>query len=254
MNLLSNAVKFSVAGEIRVELERIGDRMRLTVSDQGIGMTAEQIARLFRPFEQADGSTTRRFGGSGLGLAITMRLVHLLGGELAVDSRPGQGSRFTVMLPLIEAVGPSSPTLPAPPPTSHRLTGARVLVAEDNPINQVLLREMLEHEGARCELVTNGQEAVERVREGGEGAFDVVLMDVQMPVMDGYQATRLIHQQFPTLPVIGQTAHALAEERQSCLACGMVDFLAKPLDFEQVIARVARYRAPRAPTREIPTP
>ena len=246
VNLLSNAVKFTERGSVTLEVGREGDSLVFSVIDTGLGMTPAQLASVFAPFEQADNSTTRRFGGTGLGLAITRRIVELMGGTLSAESQVGAGSRFEVRLPCIEvaATQPAAATLAAPGP-GPLLAGLRILAAEDNEVNQLVLEDNLVSEGAEVTLAINGQEAVDHVRQRGADGFDVVLMDVQMPVMDGYEATRQIRALAPGLPIIGQTAHALDEERAACLAAGMVDHLAKPLDPDQLIASILRHARPR---------
>jgi PAS domain S-box-containing protein len=244
LNLLSNAIKFTEKGSVTLTAEFADGQLILRVSDTGIGMSSEEIAKVFAPFEQADNSVTRRFGGTGLGLAITHRLVELMGGTLKVDSQPGCGSTFEVCLPCRPLAGEMAPVLPLLPEEvlpGTRLAGLRVLVAEDNEVNQMVLEALLQEDGARVTLAGNGQEALERVREcGGEG-FDLVLMDVQMPVMDGYAATREIHALAPMLPVIGQTAHAFEEERTRCLEAGMVAHIAKPVDPELLVRVILRH-------------
>ncbi len=245
-NLLSNAVKFTAAGRVTLSARRDGDMLILSVADTGIGMSEDELSRIFTPFEQADGSTTRRFGGTGLGLAITKRIVDMMGGAIAATSRPGQGSRFEVRLPFLEPAGRlAGPQGPAESAGARRgaggLAGIAVLVAEDNAVNRLVLEEMLLGAGARVALAGNGREAVERLVQAGRGAFDVVLMDVQMPEMDGYEATRRIVEFAPGLPIIGQTAHALAEERDKCLAAGMVAHIAKPVDIDDLVAAIRRH-------------
>ncbi len=245
-NLLSNAIKFTPAGGVSLHADVAGDQLFLSVSDTGIGMTPEQVSRMFTPFEQADGSTTRKFGGTGLGLTITQRLVKLLGGEIRVESQPGQGSRFEVRLPLTLPSPVATPAVLAPMlhmDMARQLLGLSILVAEDDEINRMVLEEMLVGEGARVSLATNGLQAIDRLIREGPNSFDVVLMDVQMPEMDGFETTRRIRQLAPTLPVIGHTAHALADERQRCLASGMVDHLAKPVDMALLIATILRHVA-----------
>lgn len=236
-NLLSNAIKFTSLGEVCLFAGRDGKRLLLRVSDTGIGMSEEQLARLFVPFEQADGSTTRRFGGTGLGLAITRRLVEMLGGTIRVFSKEGGGSYFEVSLPLLDVPDGFADPVPAESSPGLRLKGLRVLAAEDNPVNQLVLEDALLFEGALVTLVGDGRQAVERVEKDGAAAYDVVLMDVMMPVMDGHEAASRIHAMAPGLPIIGQTAHAMAEERDICLSSGMLDCITKPLDPE-VLVRV----------------
>jgi CheY-like chemotaxis protein/anti-sigma regulatory factor (Ser/Thr protein kinase) len=248
VNLLSNAVKFTDAGEVVLSAERDQGQLVLRVRDTGIGLSEDQIARIFNPFEQADGSMTRRYGGSGLGLAISRRLAELMHGEIRVASQPGAGSRFELRLPLVEAEE-ASPAVPAAPAAggSHSLEGLRLLVAEDSDINRAVLEELLAAEGAEVVLKEDGAQAVIEVQRAGASAYDLVLMDVQMPVMDGYAATRRIRELAPELPVVGQTAHALAEDRARCLAAGMVDHIAKPADIAELVAVIRRHarRRPR---------
>jgi PAS domain S-box-containing protein len=254
VNLLANAVKFTEAGAVQLRVARApvgrdeaaGDDLLFTVKDAGIGMTAEQVQRLFLPFEQADSSATRRFGGSGLGLAISHNLAQLMGGGISVESAPGRGSSFTLRLPLppVEVAGPgpaASPlaALPGPAP-GGRLAGLHVLAAEDVEVNRMVLETMLEHEGARVSFAENGQQVLDRLQGQPAGTFDVILMDVQMPVMDGYEATRRVRDLAPDLPVIGLTAHALADERARCLAVGMSAHVGKPIDLETLVAQIRR--------------
>ena len=250
-NLLSNAVKFTTTGAIDATFSRAGEQLVLRICDTGIGMSAEQVARLFRPFEQADASTTRRYGGTGLGLAISHRLAELMGGDIRAASTEGAGSCFELFLPLREApLAP--PRAPAPAVAGSRLRGIRVLAVEDVELNQLVLEDLLLREGASVVLANNGREAVERVRDDGPDAFDVVLMDVQMPLMDGYEATRRIGALAPGLPVIGQTAHAMVEERAKCIEAGMVDHVAKPFEADQVVDVILRSmkRGARNPAHE----
>jgi PAS domain S-box-containing protein len=243
LNFLSNAIKFTASGSITLTAGCEGDSLILAVADTGIGMVPEQLARLYAPFEQADTSTTRRYGGTGLGLSISKRLVELMAGEIHVTSTPGVGTRFALHLPYVAAdpdeLAREEQNWPALG-TANRLAGVRILAAEDNEVNQWVLTHMLESEGAELTLVSNGQLAVNAVGKS-PAAFDLVLMDVQMPVMDGLEATRRIATLAPTLPVVGQTAHALAEERTSCLSAGMVDTLTKPLEHECLVSMVRRH-------------
>ena len=242
VNLLGNAIKFTSVGEVRLEVTRQGDETQFGVSDTGIGMTDEQLKRLFKPFEQADGSTTRRYGGTGLGLAISQDLARLMGGEISVDSTAGSGSTFSLCLQL-----PATKAIPSTPfsmPEGPRLAGIRVLAAEDVEVNRLILEDLLAQEGALFSIAGNGREVLDRLEERGITGFDVVLMDVQMPVMDGIEATRHLRDMAPNLPVIGLTAHALAEERAKCLAAGMVDHVAKPIDVDSLVTAILRQTQP----------
>jgi PAS domain S-box-containing protein len=240
VNLLSNAVKFTEHGEVRLRVAPDGENIYFKVIDSGVGMSAEQIERLFRPFEQADSSTTRKYGGSGLGLAISRNLALLMGGEITVDSAPGAGSSFTLRLPL-PAAQAEVPVLAAANPGRRRLAGLHLLAAEDVEVNRLVLEDLLLHEGAHVLFAENGLQAIEQLEATGVSAFDAVLMDVQMPVMDGLEATRRIHALAPALPVIGLTAHALGDEREKCLAAGMVEHVTKPIDVDALVAAILRH-------------
>ncbi|WP_436025069.1 ATP-binding protein [Rhizobacter sp. LjRoot28] len=294
LNLLSNAVKFTAQGEVTVTVDRAGRDLRVRVADTGVGMSPEQLARLFTPFEQADRSTTRRYGGTGLGLTITKRLVELMNGFIRVESRLGAGATFTVRMPLVACGTPTpasgnlpgdgapggavpSPstepvarplphrdppaashtaantpmlaagaTPPAPPasasdPARARLRGVRVLVAEDNPVNQIVIEGLLSMEGATADVVDDGLAALDRVRAQGDAPYDLVLLDVMMPGIDGYETARRMRLLDPALPIVGQTAHALEEDREQCLAAGMVDRLTKPIDSDELVRAVLRH-------------
>ena len=223
--------------------------LRFTVTDTGIGMTEQQLARLFRPFEQADGSITRRFGGTGLGLAISKRLVDMMGGIISASSQLGKGSCFAVRIPLLDARGIITDAVTHTPVTSlpsnplQRLRGLVILVAEDNPVNRLVLEELLRDEGCWLMQVENGLQAVEQVMENTPDTFDLVLMDVQMPVMDGFEAARQIHAHAPLLPIVGLTAHALPSERQQCLNAGMIDHVAKPVELDTLVNVILKYTA-----------
>jgi len=243
VNLLSNAIKFTVQGEVRLRVAHEADDVYFKVIDTGVGMSQEQVSRLFQPFEQADSSTTRRYGGTGLGLAISQNLAHLMNGDIAVDCTLGAGCSFTLRLPLPEAA-PASPAHAGPVEGQLRLAGLRFLAAEDVEVNRLILDDLLVHEGAGVVFAEDGQQALDRVREEGAGAFDAVLMDVQMPVMNGFDAARHLVKLAPGLPIIGLTAHALAEERENCLAAGMVDHVAKPIDTDALIAAILRHVRP----------
>ena len=241
VNLMSNAVKFTRQGEVRLRIAKEGDDIYFKVIDTGIGMSEEQMARLFNPFEQADRSTTRKYGGTGLGLAISQSLAGLMDGAITVESAPGAGSAFTLRLPM-PAIAPQVEARTGEMDASGpRLDNLRILAAEDVEVNQLVLEDVLVHEGAHVEFAGDGQRALERLEEAGVTAFDVVLMDVQMPVMDGYEAARRMREFAPNLPIIGLTAHALAEEREECLAAGMVDCVTKPIDIESLVTVIRKY-------------
>jgi PAS domain S-box-containing protein len=240
LNLLTNAVKFTAEGSVTLDAARRGDQLVFRVTDTGIGMDQAQLGELFIPFHQGDASTTRKFGGSGLGLTICKRIVELMDGDIEVGSEAGVGTSVEFRLPYVpteaEAADPLAVREEGRPVAGKPLSGISVLVAEDDPVNQAILQESLSEDGARVVMVSDGQAAVERVRADGHAAFDVVLMDLHMPVMDGYQAASRIRELAPGLPVIAQTAHALSEAREKCLAAGMVGHIAKPIDLDALVA------------------
>jgi CheY-like chemotaxis protein/HPt (histidine-containing phosphotransfer) domain-containing protein len=255
LNLLSNAVKFTEAGGVRLQLHcaRAGSDqvlLQVAVSDTGIGITETQRERLFHPFTQADASITRRFGGTGLGLSICDRLVRAMGSTIQVESAPGAGSTFGFELTLPVALPPDAPgtedAAADAAPDGERLIGLRVLVVEDQPLNQELAATVLEGAGASVSLAGNGAEAVDQLRRIGPGGVDLVLMDLQMPVLDGYEATRRLRREpgFQDLPIIAMTAHALSGERARCRAVGMNDHIAKPIDLRRLFQVLRRWHSP----------
>ena len=248
-NLLGNALKFTQAGSIELTVERRGERggrivLEFGVRDTGIGISAEQLERLFTPFTQADQSTTRRYGGTGLGLAISKQLIELMGGELSVESRPGEGSTFRFSVPLATADGVPASEAPSRSAISQleaarAVRGLRVLLAEDNAMNRRLVGEILGDAGVVLDYAEDGRKALAAVQLT---TYNLVLMDMQMPEMDGLEATRAIRAlpRFASLPIIAMTANAFDEDRAACVAAGMNDFLAKPIDAEQVLAILAK--------------
>ena len=244
-NLISNAIKFTPSGRVDVDFsatrgDEAGVRLCVVVSDTGIGIDPAVQERMFSPFTQADGSTTRRFGGTGLGLSIVRRLVQGMGGELGLHSAPGQGSRFRVELPLGRAA-PGELPLPRRPlggevgSATPLLQGVRVLLVDDSAINAEVARRLLEREGARVQTAEHGGAAL-ALLQAAPRAFDVVLMDVQMPGIDGPETTRRLRRDpaLAHLPVVALTAGALAEERRRAMEAGMDAFLTKPLDPERL--------------------
>jgi len=254
INFTGNAIKFTEAGQVRlrasVEHEQGQElRLRFDVHDTGIGIAPEAQARLFQDFEQADSSTTRRYGGTGLGLAICRRLAELMRGEVGVQSEPGMGSRFWLSVPVRRASGGYSKPAIRLAPAAHtssaqnmleRFKGSRLLLAEDNPVNQEVAVALLNSAGLEVDVAQNGQRALEMA---GAQDYALILMDVQMPVMDGLDATRAIRltERGRDVPILAMTANAFAEERERCLSAGMNDHVAKPVVAEQLFATVLRW-------------
>ena len=254
VNYLNNALKFTERGEIaiRVSAPELGPDqalLRFEVADTGVGIAPEAAARLFRSFEQADGSTTRRFGGTGLGLAISKNLAELMGGEVGVDSVPGQGSRFwfSVRVGRVRSAAAAAPsTAPGTmvDAAAADIAGARVLLVEDNLLNQEVAAELLAIEGVVVDLAENGEVALRRVQQA---SYELVLMDVQMPVMDGIAATKAIRQlpMLDKLPIVAMTASVMDEDRERCLQAGMNDHLPKPIEPQRLHELLRRWIAPR---------
>ncbi|MBL8334231.1 MAG: response regulator, partial [Rubrivivax sp.] len=243
-NYLGNAIKFTTRGSITVRARREGERVRIEVQDTGLGIAPEVQARLFQPFTQADESTTRRFGGTGLGLSICRELAHLMQGEVGVSSTPGEGSVFWVELPLPTASAQAA-SAPTSPSLLQRLRGARVLMVEDNAVNMLIAVALLQRWGVEVGQATDGRQAVEAVEMAAATGrpYDAVLMDLQMPVMSGYEATRVLRASAAGqgVPVVALTAAALVSEREQALASGMDDFLTKPIDADRLGATLARW-------------
>ncbi|MCX8017531.1 MAG: response regulator [Rhodocyclaceae bacterium] len=243
-NYLGNAFKFTAHGRVKLrvrceEEDEQSIRLRFEVEDTGSGIAPEVLARLFTPFEQGDTTATRPHGGTGLGLALVKHFARLMDGEAGAHSTPGVGSTFWFTARLKRAAAPA-PTASSLSPTARlaALAGRRILLAEDEPINRAVLVELLADSGLIVEVASNGAEAV---RRAGEGGFDLILMDVQMPVMDGLAATQAIRRTpgGARLPIIALTANAFVEDRQHCFAAGMSDFLTKPIDPDKLYACLA---------------
>jgi CheY-like chemotaxis protein/HPt (histidine-containing phosphotransfer) domain-containing protein len=263
LNLISNAVKFTEKGGVSIEAQKqytdTGDLMvRIAVSDTGIGIPVDRRHRLFKLFSQVDGSTTRRFGGTGLGLALCKKLVELFGGEIGVESESGKGSTFwfTICLqppseehPVEKAEANNTSDLMRTVPLAEQSSrDFRVLVAEDYEINQVVVREFLRRFGLECEIVGDGLVAVDQAKSG---EFDMILMDCQMPLMDGLQAARIIRdaetpdhglsRNGKRIPIIALTANAVAGDREECLEAGMDDYLTKPITCQALTNMLLRW-------------
>ena len=261
INLLSNAVTFTERGGITLTLSVQGAELHYAIQDTGIGMHPDAQARVFSPFEQADGSTSRRFGGTGLGLSISRQLARLMGGDIRLRSALAEGSTFTLVLP-IQATDVAPAPIPAMAlpntnaltPSLPRLTGLRILSVDDVDINRDIVDGLLSQEQAEITSVESGKQALALLKKMGKGHFDLVLMDVQMPVMNGMQATELMHMVEADLPIIALTAHALNEECQRCRDAGMIDHLAKPFEREDMVQLIIKHarRAPQSPQK--PTP
>jgi signal transduction histidine kinase/ActR/RegA family two-component response regulator len=264
LNLGGNAVKFTPAGEvvIRACLDREDERsavIRFSVEDAGIGISQERQAHIFSPFTQADGSTTRKYGGTGLGLTISRQLVALLGGQIGVESEPGKGSKFWFTAVFektpAELRGADSPNSVAPVLEKEEATGGdsrslvrrgRILIAEDNIVNQKVALSILKKLGYQADAVANGQEVLAALRSI---AYDLVLMDCQMPEMDGYEAAALIRESQsglcnPQIPIIALTASAMKGDRDKCLLMGMSDYIAKPVKSTTMAAALEKWLPP----------
>ena len=258
VNLVGNAIKFTDQGEVRLAVRITSDndtpRLRFDVTDTGIGMNDEQVSKLFQPFTQVDNSSVRKFGGTGLGLCISKGMAEVLGGEIEVRSNPGKGSVFTVTInpgpldgiPMIqdvqEALLDRPPTTTAMLPSKIDLHG-HILLAEDGLDNQRLIGLILRKAGADVTVVENGQFAVDAAMaaQAAGNPFDLILMDMQMPVMDGYIATQQLRDRGYTAPIVALTANAMAEDAKNCLGAGCDDYATKPIDRQKFLATVASW-------------
>ena len=260
MNLVGNAIKFTETGgvQITVRWEHNTDqfcKLRFDIRDTGIGMSEEQIEHIFHPFTQADTSFHRRFGGTGLGLAISQRLTRLMGGDIAVASAPGVGSVFTITVAASPIEAPAQKETPDecsqtdhPAAKSYQLNG-RILLAEDGPDNQRLICTLLRKAGAEIVCVENGKLALDlAIKEQNAGKpFELVIMDMQMPVMDGYEAVQKLRETGYHHPIVALTAHAMKDDRAKCLEAGCDDYFSKPIDRDILLGAVQKYLPKRSP-------
>ncbi|WP_431217871.1 ATP-binding protein [Puia sp. P3] len=245
VNLISNAAKFTDTGGITVSVSSDGPdqgnvRLWVAVTDTGIGIRQDQLASIFERFSQAESSTTRKYGGTGLGLTIVKELIEIQHGKIEVESEPGKGATFRFYVPyqIVSAV----PVLADVPENviaaQPRMEGVSVLVADDNRMNQRLMEHLLRGAGFSYDIVDDGQKAVDRLREK---KYQLVLMDIQMPVMDGYAASRMIREDLrSSVPIIAMTAHAMRGEREKCLESGMNEYLSKPIDADELFAMIGK--------------
>jgi len=257
LNLVGNAIKFTELGSVRIvvrcdDADGPSPKLAIEVVDTGIGLSPEELGGLFKPFTQADASTTRRFGGTGLGLTICKRLASLLGGDLTVDSSRGRGSVFKLVVPTgdlraVKMLESAAEAMLAPEKKSAEVrsaAGIRILLAEDGPDNQRLISTYLRRAGADVTIVDNGRLAVDAALATG---FDVILMDMQMPVLDGYGATSLLRREGYTGSIVALTAHAMAGDRERCVRAGCDDFVTKPIARDLLIETVSRWGRQDAP-------
>ena len=250
INLTDNAAKFTPRGKINVSAEIVSTApeqvtLLFSIRDTGIGMDKQQTERLFKPFEQADSSTTRQYGGTGLGLAICKQLVELMGGQMHVESKPGTGSLFTFNITFgilaKEAAKKSSPPQETVNKTQN-ITGLRILLVDDHKMNLEMIEEMLEKRGATVETAANGEQAVLAISKSPD-AYEIVLMDIQMPIMDGIEATHRIKSMplAKDIPIIAMTAAATVREKKTCLKAGMVDHVTKPININELTSKLAAW-------------
>jgi len=245
LNLLGNAVKFTDAGEITLYISKVDEAFyRIEVRDTGIGLTKEQVTKLFRSFSQADGSTTRKYGGTGLGLTISKQLVELMGGNIWVESEIGVGSVFIFEIPLEEreeekgySYDTDNSSLQSQQDTLS-LKGSTILLVEDNKINQEIISGLLESSKLEIEIAVNGKEAVEKFENN---KYELIFMDIQMPIMDGYEASKLIREKDKEIPIIALSANAMAEDIEKTKAVGMNEHLTKPINVEKLYETLYKY-------------
>lgn len=262
INLCNNAIKFTEQGSVSLSIRELARQdghttLCFSVQDTGIGIGEAQRSRLFQAFSQADGSISRQYGGTGLGLSISRRLLQLMGGDIGVDSQPGKGSNFHFVLKFTLA-DPASVDSPRPTPaqTTARFPQARVLLVEDNAINQQIAVELLAALGIRPDVASGGQEAIVQIEAHPHPPYDLILMDLQMPGMDGHSTVAVIRAdpRFDRVPIVAMTAHAMSDVRTRCLAEGMQDYLSKPVVPEHLYATVTRWLSHKSEHSSEPVP
>jgi CheY-like chemotaxis protein len=244
VNLLGNAIKFTHQGSVTLSIEQKESQLLFSVTDTGIGISHERLEKIFERFEQASTDTASAYGGNGLGLAISRNLVKLLGGDIGVDSQPGSGSRFWFSLPLVVAKPPGLQSLDAPRSSQLQSFAVRFLVVDDSAVNRLLACEVVQSHWPHAIMVqaTNGQEALDALQHE---SFDMVLMDMLMPVMDGIEATRRLRTQWPSpqrdVPVLALTANVNTEDHQHCADVGMNAMVLKPFDRQRLCALIEEH-------------
>ncbi|MFA0097414.1 ATP-binding protein [Vibrio splendidus] len=238
-NLIGNAIKFTERGHVHVSIKYLQSSFYITVEDTGIGISPQQLSSLFSPFVQADSTITRRFGGTGLGLAITKRLVELMRGRISVESEPGKGSKFEVQLPVLTRVTNNLAHCEEDKSSRELRSRYSVLVVEDNPTNQMVIKLILTRQGHEVFIASNGEEAIGFVERGND-SIDIILMDVSMPVMDGLTTTKYMRDANIKTPIVALTAHTSLEDKYSCLDVGMNDFVTKPVRTKEITEAIDR--------------
>ncbi len=247
INLIGNAFKFTSEGSVKTSLKKMKEtkdivELNFSVSDTGIGIPKNKIGNLFESFKQLDSATTRKYGGTGLGLTIVKNLVHLMGGQIQVESEPDKGSTFSFTIPLYKTSRTAASLLEEDSEIQEKIIDMSILVAEDNKVNQLFLMKLLERKHCTVDLVDNGLKVLEKLKTH---SYDLILMDIQMPEMDGYRATLLIRREEENtgkhIPIVALTANATEEDRKKCFECGMDDYLTKPVKSEKLFSCLLKY-------------
>ncbi|HOV14466.1 MAG TPA: response regulator, partial [Spirochaetota bacterium] len=245
INLIANAVKFTDNGEISLTVKKIIENndenvLQFIVKDQGVGIPSDKIDEIFERFKQLDNGTTKKYQGTGLGLSIVKKLVNLLKGSIKVDSELNKGSSFVVELPfkIAKEIKKSNEEPKKSENININKTTMNILIAEDNAINALFLKELLEGEGYFVETAINGVKALEKI---SKKSYDLIFMDIQMPEMDGFTATKLLREKGVNIPIIALTAYSMKEDKEKCLKNGMDDYVSKPLDENEVFEKIKKY-------------